>query len=160
MTTQFLFLCPFPPHPSQRPDTQPLPPEPRRGGPPANTPEPSPLQSPTMVPPRDILPFPGPVFTHIPFPFCLAEMTSALQPRECIVTKQEGESYGFYLRIEKNKLGHLIRNVEEGSPADRAGLKDGDRILRVNGLFVDKEEASSDLDEFYFSFEPSRQKNG
>uniref|UniRef100_A0A8C3FHM1 PDZ domain containing 1 n=1 Tax=Chrysemys picta bellii TaxID=8478 RepID=A0A8C3FHM1_CHRPI len=67
-------------------------------------------------------------------------MTSALQPRECIVTKQEGESYGFYLRIEKNKLGHLIRNVEEGSPADRAGLKDGDRILRVNGLFVDKEE--------------------
>ncbi|KAM7181885.1 Na(+)/H(+) exchange regulatory cofactor NHE-RF3 [Macrochelys suwanniensis] len=64
-------------------------------------------------------------------------MTSA---RECKVTKQEGESYGFYLRIEKNKLGHLIRNVEEGSPADRAGLKDGDRILRVNGLFVDKEE--------------------
>lgn len=56
------------------------------------------------------------------------------------MTKQEGESYGFYLRIEKNKLGHLIRNVEEGSPADRAGLKDGDRILRVNGLFVDKEE--------------------
>ncbi|XP_037762156.1 Na(+)/H(+) exchange regulatory cofactor NHE-RF3 isoform X1 [Chelonia mydas] len=67
-------------------------------------------------------------------------MTSALQPRECKMTKQEGESYGFYLRIEKNKLGHLIRNVEEGSPADRAGLKDGDRILRVNGLFVDKEE--------------------
>uniref|UniRef100_A0A8C0GY31 PDZ domain containing 1 n=1 Tax=Chelonoidis abingdonii TaxID=106734 RepID=A0A8C0GY31_CHEAB len=67
-------------------------------------------------------------------------MTSAFQPRECIVTKQEGESYGFYLRIEKNKLGHLIRNVEEGSPADRAGLNDGDRILRVNGLFVDKEE--------------------
>uniref|UniRef100_A0A8C4VL59 PDZ domain containing 1 n=1 Tax=Gopherus evgoodei TaxID=1825980 RepID=A0A8C4VL59_9SAUR len=67
-------------------------------------------------------------------------MTSALHPRECIVTKQEGESYGFYLRIEKNKLGHLIRNVEEGSPADRAGLNDGDRILRVNGLFVDKEE--------------------
>uniref|UniRef100_A0A8C8RBQ3 PDZ domain containing 1 n=1 Tax=Pelusios castaneus TaxID=367368 RepID=A0A8C8RBQ3_9SAUR len=67
-------------------------------------------------------------------------MTSALQPRECKVTKQEGESYGFYLRIEKYKKGHLIRNVEGGSPADRAGLKDGDRILRVNGLFVDKEE--------------------
>uniref|UniRef100_A0A8C3H900 PDZ domain containing 1 n=1 Tax=Chrysemys picta bellii TaxID=8478 RepID=A0A8C3H900_CHRPI len=64
-------------------------------------------------------------------------------PRECIVTKQEGESYGFYLRIEKNKLGHLIRNVEEGSPADRAGLKDGDRILRVNGLFVDKEDTNN-----------------
>uniref|UniRef100_A0A452I7Z0 PDZ domain-containing protein n=1 Tax=Gopherus agassizii TaxID=38772 RepID=A0A452I7Z0_9SAUR len=59
------------------------------------------------------------------------------------LTKQEGESYGFYLRIEKNKLGHLIRNVEEGSPADRAGLNDGDRILRVNGLFVDKEDSTS-----------------
>ncbi|XP_074853930.1 Na(+)/H(+) exchange regulatory cofactor NHE-RF3 isoform X2 [Carettochelys insculpta] len=67
-------------------------------------------------------------------------MTSNLQPRECEVTKQQGENYGFYLRIEKNKAGHLIRNVEEGSPADRAGLQDGDRLLRVNGSFVDKEE--------------------
>ncbi|NWX86452.1 NHRF3 protein, partial [Nothoprocta ornata] len=67
-------------------------------------------------------------------------MTSLLQPRECKVTKKPEKSYGFYLRIEKDTAGHLIRNVEKDSPAEKAGLKDGDRVLRVNGVFVDKEE--------------------
>ncbi|NWW96756.1 NHRF3 protein, partial [Rhynochetos jubatus] len=67
-------------------------------------------------------------------------MTSALQPRDCKVTKKPQESYGFYLRIEKDTAGHLIRKVEKNSPAEKAGLKDGDRVLRVNGVFVDKEE--------------------
>lgn len=67
-------------------------------------------------------------------------MTSVLQPRECKVTKKPQKSYGFYLRIEKDTAGHLIRNVEKKSPAEKAGLKDGDRVLRVNGVFVDKEE--------------------
>ncbi|NXW45728.1 NHRF3 protein, partial [Nyctiprogne leucopyga] len=67
-------------------------------------------------------------------------MTSALQPRECKVTKKPHQSYGFYLRIEKGTAGHLIRNVEKNSPAEKAGLKDGDRVLRVNGVFVDKKE--------------------
>lgn len=74
------------------------------------------------------------------FPFRLVEMTSVLHPRECKVTKKPPESYGFYLRIEKDTAGHLIRNVEKNSPAEKAGLKDGDRVLRVNGVFVDKEE--------------------
>ncbi|KFV85319.1 Na(+)/H(+) exchange regulatory cofactor NHE-RF3, partial [Struthio camelus australis] len=67
-------------------------------------------------------------------------MTSALQPRECKVTKKPHKNYGFYLRIEKDTAGHLIRNVEKHSSAEKAGLKDGDRVLRVNGVFVDKEE--------------------
>ncbi|XP_068276511.1 Na(+)/H(+) exchange regulatory cofactor NHE-RF3 [Nyctibius grandis] len=67
-------------------------------------------------------------------------MTSLLQPRECKVTKKPQKSYGFYLRVEKDAAGHLIRNVEKNSPAEKAGLKDGDRVLRVNGVFVDKEE--------------------
>lgn len=67
-------------------------------------------------------------------------MTAVLQPRECTVTKKPQKSYGFYLRIEKDTAGHLIRNVEKNSPAEKAGLKDGDRVLRVNGVFVDKEE--------------------
>uniref|UniRef100_A0A663M2D3 PDZ domain containing 1 n=1 Tax=Athene cunicularia TaxID=194338 RepID=A0A663M2D3_ATHCN len=79
-------------------------------------------------------------YSHISFPSCLVEMTSVLQPRECKVTKKPQESYGFYLRIEKDTAGHLIRNVEKNSPAEKAGLKDGDRVLRVNGVFVDKEE--------------------
>nr|XP_056714592.1 Na(+)/H(+) exchange regulatory cofactor NHE-RF3 [Euleptes europaea] len=67
-------------------------------------------------------------------------MTSPLQPRECKLTRTDKESYGFCLRLEKHQNGHLIRNVIQGSPAEKAGLKDGDRVLRVNGLFVDKED--------------------
>ncbi|NXP05058.1 NHRF3 protein, partial [Thinocorus orbignyianus] len=67
-------------------------------------------------------------------------MTSVLQPRECKVTKEPQKSYGFFLRVEKDTRGHLIRNVEKNSPAEKAGLRDGDRVLRVNGAFVDKEE--------------------
>ncbi|XP_021258342.1 Na(+)/H(+) exchange regulatory cofactor NHE-RF3 [Numida meleagris] len=67
-------------------------------------------------------------------------MTSVLKPRECKVTKKPNKSYGFFLRVEKDTAGHLIRNVEKNSPAEKAGLKDGDRVLRVNGVFVDKEE--------------------
>ncbi|XP_015284581.1 PREDICTED: Na(+)/H(+) exchange regulatory cofactor NHE-RF3 [Gekko japonicus] len=67
-------------------------------------------------------------------------MTSPLCPRECKLTRKDKESYGFCLRLEKHKTGHLIRNVIQGSPAEKAGLKDGDRVLRVNGVFVDKED--------------------
>ncbi|NXF21686.1 NHRF3 protein, partial [Rhodinocichla rosea] len=67
-------------------------------------------------------------------------MTSALQPRECTVSKKPQKKYGFFLRVEQDTAGHIIRNVERDSPADRAGLQDGDRVLRVNGVFVDKEE--------------------
>ncbi|NXR83280.1 NHRF3 protein, partial [Pycnonotus jocosus] len=67
-------------------------------------------------------------------------MTSALQPRECTVTKKPEKKYGFFLRIEEDTAGHIIRNVGHNSPAEKAGLKDGDRVLRVNGVFVDKEE--------------------
>ncbi|XP_070606341.1 Na(+)/H(+) exchange regulatory cofactor NHE-RF3 isoform X2 [Erythrolamprus reginae] len=64
----------------------------------------------------------------------------SLQPRECTLVKEEGENYGFCLRIEKFKTGHLIRNVEKDSPAEKAGLKDGDRVLMINGVFIDKED--------------------
>ncbi|XP_021052710.1 Na(+)/H(+) exchange regulatory cofactor NHE-RF3 [Mus pahari] len=67
-------------------------------------------------------------------------MASTFNPRECKLSKQEGQNYGFFLRIEKDTDGHLIRVIEEGSPAEKAGLLDGDRVLRINGVFVDKEE--------------------
>uniref|UniRef100_A0A8C5JXE3 PDZ domain-containing protein n=2 Tax=Jaculus jaculus TaxID=51337 RepID=A0A8C5JXE3_JACJA len=49
-------------------------------------------------------------------------MASAFIPRECKLSKQEGQSYGFFLRIEKDTDGHLVRVVEKGSPAEKAGL--------------------------------------
>uniref|UniRef100_A0A8C3WW51 PDZ domain containing 1 n=1 Tax=Catagonus wagneri TaxID=51154 RepID=A0A8C3WW51_9CETA len=67
-------------------------------------------------------------------------MASSFNPRECKLSKQEGQSYGFFLRIEKDTDGHLVRVVEKGSPAEKAGLQDGDRVLRINGVFVDKKE--------------------
>uniref|UniRef100_A0A670YBV6 PDZ domain containing 1 n=1 Tax=Pseudonaja textilis TaxID=8673 RepID=A0A670YBV6_PSETE len=73
------------------------------------------------------------------FILLLAEIMS-LHPRECTLVKEEGESYGFCLRIERFKTGHLIRNVEKDSPAEKAGLKDGDRILKINGVYIDKED--------------------
>ncbi|KAM5201335.1 Na(+)/H(+) exchange regulatory cofactor NHE-RF3 isoform 1-T3 [Hipposideros larvatus] len=73
-------------------------------------------------------------------------MASAFKPRECQLSKQEGQSYGFFLRIEKDTEGHLVREVETGSQAEKAGLRDGDRVLRINGIFVDKEEHTQVVD--------------
>ncbi|MGH0121899.1 UNVERIFIED_CONTAM: hypothetical protein FKN15_077090 [Acipenser sinensis] len=67
-------------------------------------------------------------------------MASSVHPRVLKLTKQDGQSYGFFLRIEMGKEGHLVRNVEKGGPAEQAGMKDGDRVLTVNGIFVDKED--------------------
>ncbi|KAB1260378.1 Na exchange regulatory cofactor NHE-RF3 [Camelus dromedarius] len=75
--------------------------------------------------------------THL---FFITEMASTFNPRECKLSKQEGQTYGFFLRIEKDTDGHLVRVIEKGSPAEKAGLQDGDRVLRINGVFVDKEE--------------------
>ncbi|KAI5107035.1 Na(+)/H(+) exchange regulatory cofactor NHE-RF3 [Silurus meridionalis] len=62
------------------------------------------------------------------------------KPRVIVLSKHEGQSYGFYLRIEEGEEGHLVRALEMGGPAELAGLKDGDRIIRVNGTFVDNLE--------------------
>ncbi|XP_068946271.1 Na(+)/H(+) exchange regulatory cofactor NHE-RF3 [Petaurus breviceps papuanus] len=67
-------------------------------------------------------------------------MASTFTPRECKLSKQEGKNYGFFLRIEKDVDGHLVRVIEQGSAAEKAGLRDGDRVLCVNGVYVDKEE--------------------
>ncbi|XP_036396653.1 Na(+)/H(+) exchange regulatory cofactor NHE-RF3 [Megalops cyprinoides] len=67
---------------------------------------------------------------------------AAHKPRVISLSKREGQSFGFYLRVEQGEEGHLIRNLEMGGPAELAGLRDGDRILRVNGTFVDNLEHS------------------
>lgn len=64
------------------------------------------------------------------------------KPRVIALSKRDGQTYGFFLRIEEGVEGHLVRALEMGGPAELAGLKDGDRIIRVNGTFVDNLEHS------------------
>lgn len=60
--------------------------------------------------------------------------TVVASPRLCHVKKIDGfDGYGFNLHAEKGKPGQYIGKVDEGSPAEAAGLKRGDRIVEVNG---------------------------
>ncbi|XP_022601728.1 Na(+)/H(+) exchange regulatory cofactor NHE-RF4-like [Seriola dumerili] len=58
-------------------------------------------------------------------------------PRLCVLKREEGESYGFHLRVERGRQGHIIRKVVSGGVAGCSGLQDGDRLLEVNNCYVD-----------------------
>uniref|UniRef100_A0A3Q3W6Q2 PDZ domain-containing protein n=1 Tax=Mola mola TaxID=94237 RepID=A0A3Q3W6Q2_MOLML len=62
---------------------------------------------------------------------------SAPSPRLCVLKREDRESYGFQLREEKDRKGHIIRNVVPAGVAERSGLQDGDRLLEVNNCYVD-----------------------
>jgi len=67
-------------------------------------------------------------------------MSEPPQPRECQVKKwPHFDGYGFNLHAEKNKPGQFIGKIDPGSPAEAAGLKEGDRIVEVNGVNVNQE---------------------
>ncbi|KAM6238209.1 Na(+)/H(+) exchange regulatory cofactor NHE-RF4 [Porphyrio hochstetteri] len=59
------------------------------------------------------------------------------EPRFYLLSKGSAETFGFCLHEELGCQGHIIRQVELGGLAQRRGLQDGDRLLQVNGHFVD-----------------------
>lgn len=61
-------------------------------------------------------------------------------PRLChIIQWKHFDGYGFNLHAEKGKPGQYIGKVDEGSPAEAAGLKQGDKIIEVNGVDISSE---------------------
>ncbi|XP_072548209.1 Na(+)/H(+) exchange regulatory cofactor NHE-RF3 [Salminus brasiliensis] len=64
----------------------------------------------------------------------------AVSPRLCLLKREEGEGFGFYLRNERGCRGHVVQQVALWSAAERSGLRDGDHVLEVNEDFVDNQE--------------------
>ena len=62
------------------------------------------------------------------------------KPRLCHLVKwPDFQGYGFNLHAERGKAGQYIGKVDDGSPAQAAGLKDGDRIVEINGTNIGNE---------------------
>lgn len=58
-------------------------------------------------------------------------------PRLCYIVKRaDFEGFGFNLHAGKMKAGQFIGKVDGDSPAESAGLRQGDRIIEVNGVNV------------------------
>ena len=61
-------------------------------------------------------------------------------PRLCHLVKwADFDGYGFNLHAEKSKSGQFVGKVDEHSPAQAAGLREGDRIIEVNGVNIANE---------------------
>ncbi|XP_015251841.1 PREDICTED: Na(+)/H(+) exchange regulatory cofactor NHE-RF2 isoform X2 [Cyprinodon variegatus] len=61
--------------------------------------------------------------------------TVELLPRLCRLVKAEN-GYCFNLQNDKKKGAQFIRSVDPDSPAERAGVRPGDRIVEVNGVNI------------------------
>ena len=60
--------------------------------------------------------------------------------RICYVAKREDFlGYGLYLTADVTKPGQYVKSVQRKSPAEKSGLKEGDRILEVNDVSVGNE---------------------
>ena len=65
--------------------------------------------------------------------------SDAPRPRLChLVKRADFAGYGFNLHAEKARPGQYIGTADPDSPADLAGLKEGDRIVEVNGVNINQ----------------------
>ena len=62
------------------------------------------------------------------------DVSSIYFPRLCHIKKRpDFQGYGFHLLTERDRKGQFIGQIDANSPAEAGGLKDGDRIIEVNG---------------------------
>ncbi|XP_061686649.1 Na(+)/H(+) exchange regulatory cofactor NHE-RF2-like isoform X2 [Syngnathoides biaculeatus] len=64
------------------------------------------------------------------------EPSTELLPRLCHLVKGD-KGYGFNLHSNKAKRGQFVRSVDAGSPAERADVRPGDRLVEVNGVNIE-----------------------
>ncbi|KAM9299423.1 Na(+)/H(+) exchange regulatory cofactor NHE-RF4 [Gastrophryne carolinensis] len=57
-----------------------------------------------------------------------------------VLRKDASGNFGFTLRKEEGRGGHIVHNVIPMSPAHLSGLKEGDRLLKINGEYVHEQE--------------------
>ncbi|KAI1893782.1 hypothetical protein AGOR_G00127210 [Albula goreensis] len=72
----------------------------------------------------------------------MAEAHNLPLPEKLHLVRGSG-GFGFLLRQEKLPSGciaHLLREVDTGSPAEQAGMQDGDLLLEINGEAVEELE--------------------
>jgi C-terminal processing protease CtpA/Prc len=68
------------------------------------------------------------------------ELASKHLPRNCKVTKwPDFQGYGFNLHAERDRVGQFIGLIDDDSPADAASLREGDRIIEVDGANIENE---------------------
>ena len=77
---------------------------------------------------------PEPTIVTEPEPEALPDESARYPARLCQLCKwPDFDGYGFNLQAEKDKSGQYIGNIDNDSPAQTGGLKEGDRIIEVNG---------------------------
>lgn len=61
-------------------------------------------------------------------------------PRLChLIRWEDFDGYGFNLHAERSNPGQFIGKIDDNSPAQMAGLREGDRIVEVNGVNISNE---------------------
>ncbi|KAL3842524.1 hypothetical protein ACJMK2_020528 [Sinanodonta woodiana] len=67
-------------------------------------------------------------------------MANAYHPRLCHIRKwPDFQGYGFNLHAEKGRAGQYIGKVDDDSPAQAGGLREGDRIVEINNVNIGNE---------------------
>ena len=68
------------------------------------------------------------------------KLASEHLPRNCKVTKwPHFKGYGIILRTDRYRVGHFIVEIFDDFPAQAASLKEGDKLIEVNGVNIANE---------------------
>ncbi|KAL2085831.1 hypothetical protein ACEWY4_019151 [Coilia grayii] len=83
------------------------------------------------------------IHRNIPILPCMAGSHNLPYRPKTLHLAQGPHGYGFLLRQEKlppGRIAHMLREVDPCSPAERAGMEDGDLLLSVNGEPIEMAE--------------------